>query len=67
MNTIWSKYVQGINTLYFTRKLRFDDMFAAQYKALFALDELNDAPFLAGHSTLSIYSLCLLQIMRVSH
>lgn len=39
MNTIWSKYVQGINTLYFTRKLRFDDMFAAQYKALFALDE----------------------------
>ncbi len=39
MNTIWSKYVQGINTLYFTRKLRFDDMFAAQYKALFSLDE----------------------------
>lgn len=39
MNTIWSKYVQGINTLYFTRKIRFNDMFAAQYKALFALDE----------------------------
>lgn len=39
MNTIWSNYVQGINTLYFTRKLRFDDMFASQYKALFSLDE----------------------------
>lgn len=39
MNTIWSKYIQGINTLYFTRKLRFDDMFTTQYKALFSLDE----------------------------
>ena len=39
MNTIWSKYVQGTNTLYFTRKLRFDEIFATQYKALFALDE----------------------------
>ena len=62
MNTIWSKYVQGINTLYFTRKLRFDDMFAAQYKALFALDELNDAPFLAGHSTSFVKSTWQLNI-----
>lgn len=39
MNIIWSKYVQGIKTLYYTRKLRFDDMFAEQYKSLFDLDE----------------------------
>lgn len=38
MNNIWSKYVQGTNTLYYTRKLRFNDMFAEQYKALFDLD-----------------------------
>ena len=38
MNVIWSKYVQGTGTLYYSRKLRFDDMFASQYKALFALD-----------------------------
>jgi ubiquinone/menaquinone biosynthesis C-methylase UbiE len=38
MNNIWSRYVQGTNTLYYSRKLRFDDMFAEQYKALFALD-----------------------------
>jgi ubiquinone/menaquinone biosynthesis C-methylase UbiE len=39
MNVIWSKYVQGIGTLYLSRKLRFDDRFAPQYKALFDLDE----------------------------
>lgn len=39
MNTIWSSYIQGINTLYYTRKLRFDDMFRKQYKALFGLEE----------------------------
>ncbi len=39
MNSIWSKYVQGINTLYLTRKLRFDDMFKDRYKPLFALNE----------------------------
>ena len=38
MNVIWSKYVQGTKTLYYTRKLRFDDMFAEQYKVLFDLD-----------------------------
>ena len=38
MNTIWSKYVQGTNTLYYSRKLRFDDIFSEQYKRLFALD-----------------------------
>lgn len=39
MNDIWSKYVQGIKTLYYSRKLRFADMFAKQYKELFELDE----------------------------
>lgn len=38
MNIIRSKYVQGTKTLYYTRKLRVDDMFAEQYKALFDLD-----------------------------
>ncbi len=39
MNVIWSKYIQGTKTLYYTRKLRFDDMFEKQYKDLFDLDE----------------------------
>ena len=39
MNTIWSSYIQGANTLYYSRKLRFDDMFAPQFKALFRLNE----------------------------
>lgn len=38
MSIIWSKYVQGAKTLYYTRKLRFDDLFSEQYKALFDLD-----------------------------
>lgn len=62
MNVVWSKFVQGINTLYLTRKLRFDDMFFQQYEKLFELDkekklkileigcgpELLRAPFTAG-------------------
>lgn len=39
MNVIWSKYVQGIKTLYCSRKLRFDDMFSEQYKSFFKFDE----------------------------
>ena len=39
MNVIWSKYVQGIQTLYASRNLRFDDRFSAQYKNFFQLDE----------------------------
>lgn len=39
MNNIWSKYVQGVSTLYYSRKLRFDDLFAEQYKSLFSLDK----------------------------
>lgn len=38
MNTIWSKYVQGTRTLYYSRKLRFDDLFSEQYRNLFGLD-----------------------------
>lgn len=38
MNVIWSKHIQGTKTLYYSRKLRFDDMFAEQYKPLFDLD-----------------------------
>lgn len=38
MNTIWSDYVQGIKTLYLSRKLRFDDIFFGQYKTLFDID-----------------------------
>lgn len=38
MNNIWSKYIQGINVLYFSRKLRFNDMFKKQYQELFKLD-----------------------------
>ena len=39
MNNIWSKHVQGIMTLYLSRKLRFDDFFANQYMQLFGLNK----------------------------
>lgn len=38
MNTLWSKYVQGTKTLYFSRKLRFHNLFSEQYRGLFDLD-----------------------------
>ena len=38
MNTIWSKQVQGVQTLYLSRKLRFDPSFSEQYRSLFRLD-----------------------------
>ena len=38
MNENWSKYVQGINTLYLSRKLRFDDMFSGQFIKAFQID-----------------------------
>ena len=38
MNKVWSDYVQGCNTLYYSRKLRFDDRFFSLYAPLFALD-----------------------------
>ena len=39
MNTIWSDHVQGISTLYLSRKLRFDDLFFHQYSPFFNLDQ----------------------------
>ena len=39
MNTIWSDHVQGVQTLYLSRKLRFDDQFFAQYQKVFNLDQ----------------------------
>lgn len=38
MNTIWSENIQGIMTLYLSRKLRFDDRFQSQYQNLFRID-----------------------------
>lgn len=42
MNTIWSDHIQGILTLYLSRKLRFDDFFSERYKRLFDLDPTAD-------------------------
>lgn len=39
MNEFWSDNVQGVMTLYLSRKLRFHDQFLEQYKRLFDLDE----------------------------
>lgn len=38
MNTIWSDYIQGINTLYLTRILRFSDVFQERYQKAFEID-----------------------------
>ncbi len=38
MNTIWSSRIQGVETLYGSRKLRFCDRFAQQYMGLLGLD-----------------------------
>ncbi len=46
MNNIWSENVQGIMTLYLSRKLRFDDVFFEQYKQLFNIDENADMKIL---------------------
>ena len=39
MNNLWSDHVQGVMTLYLSRKLRFDDLFFSQYEKLFDLDQ----------------------------
>ena len=46
MNNIWSEHVQGIMTLYLSRKLRFDDFFFTQYEKLFNLDHNRDLKIL---------------------
>ena len=38
MNTVWSEHIQGIQTLYLSRSLRFDDMFFSRYEKAFDLD-----------------------------
>ncbi|MBO4428479.1 MAG: class I SAM-dependent methyltransferase [Clostridia bacterium] len=38
MNDIWSEHIQGVMTLYLSRKLRFDDVFFSQYDKTFELD-----------------------------
>ena len=35
MNEIWSKCIQGADTLYYSRRLRFDDCFRSAYEASF--------------------------------
>ena len=39
MNNIWSENIQGVKTLYLSRKLRFDDMFFEQYKKVLKLKQ----------------------------
>lgn len=38
MNTVWSTYVQKIDTLYKTRALRFSDRYKEKYMAAFGID-----------------------------
>ena len=46
MNNIWSDHVQGVMTLYLSRKLRFDDLFFSQYDRIFRLDRSKDLKIL---------------------
>lgn len=39
MNTIWSSYLQSIETLYDSRSLRFSDIFMDKYKNAFLLED----------------------------
>lgn len=41
MNTIWSTYVQKIDTLYLSRKLRFDDVFKEKFRQAFMIDGMD--------------------------
>lgn len=38
MNTVWSTYIQKIDTLYLSRQLRFSDMFKEKYQKAFQID-----------------------------
>ena len=38
MNTLWSDCIQGVQTLYLSRALRFDDRFAPRFLPLLSLD-----------------------------
>ena len=46
MNNIWSDQIQGVMTLYLSRKLRFDDCFFAQYDRVFGLPENEELKIL---------------------
>ena len=46
MNSLWSDNVQGIFTLYLSRKLRFDDTFFEQYRKSFNLDRNKELKIL---------------------
>ena len=46
MNTVWSDNIQGVMTLYLSRRLRFDDIFAEQYLKHFALDPAKELKIL---------------------
>jgi len=46
LNNIWSSNIQGINTLYLSRKLRFNDLFFGQYKDLFCIDKETEIKIL---------------------
>ncbi len=37
-NTMWSDLVQGIDTLYYSRMLRFDDIFKRKYTEIFCIE-----------------------------
>lgn len=39
MNTVWSEQIQGVQTLYLSRKLRFDDLFFEQYQSVFGIEK----------------------------
>lgn len=41
MNSLWSDNIQGIQTLFLSRKLRFDDFFREKYESAFSLDREN--------------------------
>ncbi|WP_414042743.1 class I SAM-dependent methyltransferase [Macrococcus sp. EM39E] len=41
MSTLWSSKIQGIDTLYLSRKLRFDDRFKDDYMKYFDLPQTN--------------------------
>ena len=46
MNSIWSDHVQGVMTLYLSRRLRFDDAFFEPYERFLPLDRSADVRIL---------------------
>ena len=46
MNVVWSQFVQSINILYSSRKLRFHDHFASQFTSFFGFEKSNSLRFL---------------------